>query len=221
MIANLPSRQEKLAETMVKDASTRHAIMRRMVEQKGLRAQLTTGSLLTGQLYVALSYVPKAPKATFNANATPLEIPSVPSALPDLEAKLASIIAKLDRVPLDAIGEELKQDLATLDQTLRDASRMLNNFDAQVVPALKATLDDAKTAFGAAERMLTSTENNLVGAGAPGQVEQPGHAMPTSACPPRDRQASRQPANLARSSASRDASRFASRSQLTRAALSR
>ena len=34
-----------------------------------------------------------------------------------------------------------------------------------------ATLDDAKTAFGAAERMLTSTENNLVGAGAPGQVE--------------------------------------------------
>ena len=48
---------------------------------------------------------------------------------------------------------------------------MLDNFDAQVVPALKSTLDDAKSALAAAERMLTSTENNLVGAGAPGQVE--------------------------------------------------
>ena len=105
MIANLPAVQEKLAETMVKSAATRHAIMLRMVEQRGLRAQLTTGSLLTGQLYVALGYFPGAPKATFDANATPPVLPSVTSALPDLEAKLSSIIAKLDRVPLDAIGD--------------------------------------------------------------------------------------------------------------------
>jgi len=171
MIANLPSVQEKLAETMVKNAATRHAIMLRMVEQRGLRAQLTTGSLLTGQLYVALSYFPDAPKATFDANATPPVLPSVTSILPDLEAKLSSILAKLDRMPLDAIGDGLKQNLATLEQTLKDASRVLDNFDAQVVPALKSTLDDAKSAVAAAERMLTSTENNLTGAGAPGQIE--------------------------------------------------
>jgi len=171
MIANLPSAQEKLAETMVKNAATRHAIMLRMVEQRGLRAQLTTGSLLTGQLYVALAYFPDAPKATFDANATPPVLPSVASLLPDIEAKLSSILAKLDRVPLDAIGDGLKQNLATLEQTLKDAGRVLSNFDAQVVPALKSTLDDAKTAVAAAERMLTSTENNLVGTGAPGQIE--------------------------------------------------
>ena len=138
MIANLPAVQEKLAETMVKSAATRHAIMLRMVEQRGLRAQLTTGSLLTGQLYVALGYFPGAPKATFDANATPPVLPSVTSALPDLEAKLSSIVAKLDRVPLDAIGDGLKQSLATLEQTLRDASRVLDHFDAQVMPALKS-----------------------------------------------------------------------------------
>jgi paraquat-inducible protein B len=171
MIANLPAAQEKLAGTMVKSAATRHAIMLRMVEQRGLRAQLTTGSLLTGQLYVALAYFPGAPKATFDANATPPVLPSVTSVLPDLEAKLSSIVAKLDRLPLDAIGDGLKQNLATLEQTLKDASRVLDNFDAQVVPALKSTLDDAKSALGSAERMLTSTENNLTGAGAPGQVE--------------------------------------------------
>ena len=171
MIANLPAAQEKLAETMVKSPATRHAIMLRMVEQRGLRAQLTTGSLLTGQLYVALGYFPGAPKATFDASAAPPVLPSVTSALPDLEAKLSSIVAKLDRVPLDAIGDGLKQNLATLEQTLKDASRVLDNFDAQVMPALKSTLDDAKSALASAERMLTSTENNLTGAGAPGQVE--------------------------------------------------
>jgi hypothetical protein len=40
-----------------------------------------------------------------------------------------------------------------------------------VTPSLKAALDDARGALGAAEKMLTSTETNLVGPGAPGQVE--------------------------------------------------
>ena len=61
LIASLPA-PGKGAESMVKNPATRHAIMLRMVEQRGLRAQLTTGSLLTGQLYVALAYFPDAPR---------------------------------------------------------------------------------------------------------------------------------------------------------------
>ncbi len=171
MIANLPGPQEKLALAMVQDQATRHALMKRMVEQRNLRGQLATGSLITGQLYVALGYFPDAPKAKFNPDATPPSLPTVTSALPDLEAKLSSIIAKLDRMPLDAIGQGLQQNLATLETTLRDAGRAIDNFDAQVVPALRSTLDDAKRALAAADRMLNSTEANLVGAGAPGQIE--------------------------------------------------
>jgi paraquat-inducible protein B len=33
-------------------------ILRRFVEEQGLRAQLRTGSLLTGELYVAFEYFP-------------------------------------------------------------------------------------------------------------------------------------------------------------------
>jgi len=149
----------------------RNTIMRRMVEERGLRAQLHTGSLITGQLYVALSYFPKAAKVKFAAGADIPEIPVVTSTLPELEEKLGSIIDKLNRLPLDAIGDDLRKSLATLDQTLNDASTLLNRIDTDVVPALKTTLDDARSALGSAERMLTSTEATLVGPSAPGQQE--------------------------------------------------
>jgi paraquat-inducible protein B len=170
-IASLPVAQEKAAEAFVQNQELRTTIVRRMVEERGLRAQLHTGSLITGQLYVALSYFPKAAKVKFAASADIPEIPVVMSTLPELEAKLGSIIDKLDRIPLDVIGDELRKNLATLEQTLKDGSTLLNRIDADIVPALKTTLDDARSALGSAERMLNSTEATLVGPSAPGQQE--------------------------------------------------
>lgn len=171
VMASLPPEEEAKYRAAVKLPAARHALVRRMVEQRGLRAQLMTGSLLTGQRFVSLGYFPKATKARLDWNAQVPELPTVISTLPEIEAKISSIIGKLERVPLDAIGNDLKKTLGTLDQTLKDAGTVLNNFDAQVVPALKSTLDDARGALGSAERMLTSTETNIVGASAPGQLE--------------------------------------------------
>ena len=42
--------------------SERHAVFQRLIEQRGLRAQLRSGNLLTGQLYVALDFFPNAPR---------------------------------------------------------------------------------------------------------------------------------------------------------------
>ena len=43
-------------------------------------------------------------------------LPVVPSTLPDLEAKLSGILAKLDKLPLEAIGTDVTKALASLDQ---------------------------------------------------------------------------------------------------------
>src|SRR5260370_19475561 len=37
------------------------------------------------------------------------ELPVVPSTLPDVEAKLTSILAKLDNLPFESIGADLKK----------------------------------------------------------------------------------------------------------------
>jgi paraquat-inducible protein B len=171
MIAHLPLRQEQQARIEARKPEVRHAIMRRMIEERGLRAQLVTASLVTGARVVALSYFPGAPKASIEWGADTPELPAIASALPSIEAKIGTILDRLDKVPFDAIGADLKDNLVELKQTLKDAGAMLRRIDAEIVPALKSTLDDASRALGSAERMLTSTETNLVGPGAPAQLE--------------------------------------------------
>jgi paraquat-inducible protein B len=95
----------------------------------------------------------------------------VPSTGADVEAKLTSIVAKLDKLPYEAIGADLTKALATLDQTLKAADRAVNRLDTEVTPGLKTTLDGLHGAIVAADGVLKSTNATLVGNDAPGQQE--------------------------------------------------
>ena len=57
-----------------------------MVERRGMRAQLRSGNLITGQLYIAFDSFPNAPKAKIDWNQDPTELPVVPSTVQDIEA---------------------------------------------------------------------------------------------------------------------------------------
>jgi paraquat-inducible protein B len=60
VVAQLPTVQGVRLQAMVEQQVTRRDFMQKLVEQRGLRAQLATGSLLTGQRFVSLAYFPKA-----------------------------------------------------------------------------------------------------------------------------------------------------------------
>lgn len=117
-----------------------------MVEQ-GLRAQARSGNLLTGQLYIALDFVPKAPKVAFDASARPLTLPTVPGSLDQLQEQVASIVSKIEKMPLDSIGRNLDATLADLDKTLKQVN-------GQVLPEATQTLQQARQTFGATQGIL-------------------------------------------------------------------
>jgi paraquat-inducible protein B len=158
---------------MVKTMSReeRLEMMRRLVEEKGLRAQLRTGSLISGQLYVALDYFPDAPKARIDRTKEPPQFPVVPGKMENIELQLKSILAKLEKLPVEEIGNDLKKSLETLDRTLQSADRTFSRVDAETLPEAKKTLEDLRRAVTAAERVLSSTDNNLLGPDAPAQQE--------------------------------------------------
>jgi paraquat-inducible protein B len=171
LVARLSQKQVAVGETIEKSLQQRHAFVQRMVEQRGMRAQLRSGNLITGQLYIAFDSFPDAPKAKVDWKQDPTELPVVPSTVSDIEAKLTGIVAKLEKLPLDEIGDELRKTLVSLDQTLQDAGKAVNRIDADVTPGLKTTLDDLRGTIGNVDRVLKNTDATLVGKDAPAQQE--------------------------------------------------
>lgn len=163
--------QARVEQTLKGDDRRRNAFLQRLVDDRGLRAQLRTGSLLTGQLYVAFDYFPKAPKARMVLNGKLPELPVVASGLVDLEAKLASILDKVDKLPLDQIATELRRDLASLDEALTGATGLIKRVDTELVPTIKADLEALRGAIGSMERTLKNADATLLGPDAPAQQE--------------------------------------------------
>ena len=114
---------------------------------RGFRAQLKTGSLLTGQLYVALDFYPGLPKAAIDWNHAPPEFPTLGGSLQELQTTVASIASKLDKVPFDAIGQQLSQTLESLNKLVRQ-------LDQVTAPEAKAMLADARKTLQSADKLI-------------------------------------------------------------------
>ena len=125
----------------------------------GFRAQLRTGNLLTGQLYVALDHFPDAPKVRQRHSG---EIVTVPSSTRELQTAIASIAAKVQAFPLEEIGADLRKALQTANrmietdvhQTLQSADRLLQRLDSDVAPEARAALAEARKAIVSADHAL-------------------------------------------------------------------
>lgn len=128
------------------DTQGGHELLQHLV-MEGLRGQLRTGNLLTGQLYVALDMFPKAPRATVDVHQNPIELPTVPNTLDELQVQIADIARKLNQVPFDRIG-------ANLNGALENANRLFGHLDTEVVPQARDTLAAAQRTFGTAEATL-------------------------------------------------------------------
>ena len=74
---------------------SRH-IIDKLVEL-GFRAQLRTGSLITGSLFVAFDMFPNVPTAKVDWSQEPVELPTVPGELQEIEQSLMRIVQKIDQ----------------------------------------------------------------------------------------------------------------------------
>ena len=137
---------EALAKANGGQADLAH-LMGRLIEH-GLRGQARAGNLLTGQLYVALDFVPHAPKVAFDPAARPLTIPTVPGSFDKLQEQLADIVDQLGKVPFDSIGRNLDQTLSSLNATLKQVN-------GQTLPEFQTTLQGVQQTMGTADAALS------------------------------------------------------------------
>ncbi len=122
----------------------------------GLRAQLKTGSLLTGQMFISMDFFPKAAPAKIDWTKNPPVFPTEPGTLTELQATLMNISKKLESMPLQQIGENLRVALASLNRTLMGAEQAVKRLDKDLSPTAKSTLEDARRMLNTAERTLAT-----------------------------------------------------------------
>jgi paraquat-inducible protein B len=120
----------------------------------GIRAELKTGSLLTGQKYVALDFHTEVPPDHVGWDSKPAVFPTTPGALDEIQDSVGSIVKKLDKVPFDQMTARLMTTMATLDDTLKAADRLVRQIDGTIAPQISATLTEAQGAMKSAKDVL-------------------------------------------------------------------
>ncbi|MDA8137417.1 MAG: MlaD family protein [Desulfobacteraceae bacterium] len=142
---------------------------------KGLCAQLRTGVLLTGQLYISLSMQHKAPpKEVTYAGPYPI-IPAIPGATEEITTGLANFINRLEKLPVEEIGGDLSVSLkqikklvdseqtaaalTALGQTLTQLQQFSATLNTQTAPQMSAILDQLHLTVDQAQKTLIAAQN--------------------------------------------------------------
>jgi paraquat-inducible protein B len=120
----------------------------------GMRAELKTGNLLTGQKYVALDFHDEVRPDHVGWDAQPAIFPTTSGALDEIQDSIGSIAKKLEKVPFDQISARLLATMETLDETLKNADRLIRQVDGTIAPQVSATLVEAQGAMKNAKEVL-------------------------------------------------------------------
>ncbi|MEW5291652.1 MlaD family protein [Erwinia papayae] len=143
-----------------KDLSQATAEFTRDMVEHGLRAQATTGNLLTGQLYIALDFQADARKVPFDMTARPLIIPTVNGGFERIQQQVASIVGKVDRMPLEDIGNQLNATLAGSNKLLQQLNTHTLPQADRLVARLDSTTGTVQTLLSEdSPLMITATQS--------------------------------------------------------------
>ncbi|KPK07865.1 MAG: hypothetical protein AMJ64_05310 [Betaproteobacteria bacterium SG8_39] len=137
----------------VKQGLTREQGFDALVES-GMRAQLRTGNLITGQLYIALDILKDAKPDRIAWRESPPRFPTVTGTFTGIEENIAQITKKLAAVPFDAIGKDLRRALETLDRTLTSVEQLARQVGNDVAPELRASLVALRRSLAEVDRVM-------------------------------------------------------------------
>jgi len=137
---------------------------------KGLHAQLKTGNLVTGQQYVSLDFFPNAEPRLITYKGDYPVIPTLPTQIEEIASKIGQFIAKLDKLPLDKIGNDLKdtiqgakritnspeigEALRSLNTAVKEIQLLTTDLRVRTAPEINAALKQAQQSLATSNAVL-------------------------------------------------------------------
>jgi paraquat-inducible protein B len=130
-------------------------VMEQLIK-KGLRAQLQTGSLVTGQLLIDLDFHPESKMVANDSHHSDYpEFPTIASSFEEFTHSAQIIMDKLAKLPLDKLTMEMNKTLASLQDTSKAATGMLITANG--------TLGNASGTIKSAQQVLGNLEPGSTG----------------------------------------------------------
>jgi paraquat-inducible protein B len=114
--------------------------LRRLVA-RGMRAQLQSVNLLTGQKAVVFEEVPNAPPAEVTVQDGLIVVPTAPGEFAGIVSSVNTLVAKLTSMPFQQIGDNLNETLAGLNKITNGQAMR------ESIASLQAALAAAKDAL--------------------------------------------------------------------------
>ena len=144
---------------------------------KGFRAQLQTGSLLTGQLFVDIDFHPDAPPAVVSYEREYPEIPTLPAPMEMITASVSQLLNKIEKLPLEEIAnslkntmqgaerlvtsEELRQSIVELNATLVNARKISENVNTTIAPEVYSAISQLNNALQQSQKTMAEVGNSV------------------------------------------------------------
>jgi paraquat-inducible protein B len=127
-----------------------------LLVEKGLKAQLKQGNILTGQLYIALDIYPDEPPRKMLYGGKYPEVPTIPTSIEEITKGITHIVKKLEKLPLEQISNEVLVTLSLLGKATEQITTLVRNLDQTVAPAATATLERSQTTLVKLNRVLSA-----------------------------------------------------------------
>ncbi|MET0350192.1 MAG: MlaD family protein, partial [Rhizobacter sp.] len=145
------------------DPARRDLILLQNLVEHGVRAQARSGNLITGQMYIALDFMPRTKRVVFDTKGEVPSIPTVPGTLSELQPQIAEIVDKINKVPFDEIGRNL-------NGTLQSANKAISQLSPEAQAALadvRKTLTEVQKTMGSAQTTLGNVDRHVLSPDAP------------------------------------------------------
>jgi len=123
--------------------------------KNGLRAQLQTGNLITGSLFVAIDIFESAAPASILVHDDIVELPTIPASMVEITSNLTELLDNLSKVPVEDIGSSLLDTINRFKTTGDGINKIIYS------DSLKESINSLNQSMGHIQRLTSVLEQNM------------------------------------------------------------
>ncbi len=162
VIVSIIIQPERLNDSIKLGFQDLNDLLSKLTQQEGMRAQLKTGSLVTGALFVDLALGVSKDSGDLIVTDNVVILPTAENEFSQITKVVSNVMARIDKIPLDQIGDDIAGLAASFRATLESLEQeSFGEETGQLIKNLNAASEHLETLLVSSERTIRQAEASL------------------------------------------------------------